>query len=55
MEGRLFATHASGNPLLSGGGAGPEGSVLCIPVLLLVIVVLCFTCPSSQPPLDVRS
>jgi membrane protease YdiL (CAAX protease family) len=54
VQGRLFATHPSGNPLLSGGTAGPEGSVLCIPILLLVILVLCFTRPSPQPPLEVE-
>jgi len=55
VQGRLFATHALGNPLLSGGTDGPEGSVLCIPILLLVILVLVFfTRPSSQPPLETR-
>ena len=54
MQGRLFSTHALGNPLLSGGTAGPEGSVLCSPILLLVIVVLCFTRSSPQPPLETK-
>jgi membrane protease YdiL (CAAX protease family) len=49
-QGRLFATHALGNPRFSGGTVGPEGSVLCVPILLLVIVVLFFTHPSPQPP-----
>jgi len=53
MQGRLFATHAAGNPLFSGGTVGPEGSVLCIPVFLLAIAVLVFfTHPSPQPPLE---
>jgi membrane protease YdiL (CAAX protease family) len=53
MQGRLFATHALGNPLYSGGTDGPEGSLLCIPILLLAIVaILFFTRPSPQPPLD---
>jgi membrane protease YdiL (CAAX protease family) len=51
-QGRLFATHALGNPLVSGGSVGPEGSVLCIPIFLLAILVLCFTTPSPQPPLE---
>ena len=51
-QGRLFATHAFGNPLFSGGTVGPEGSVLCIPIFLLAILVLCFTSPSLQPPLE---
>jgi membrane protease YdiL (CAAX protease family) len=53
MQGRLFATHAAGNPLFSGGTAGPEGSVLCIPVFLLAILVLVFTHSSPQPPLEI--
>ncbi len=52
MQGRLFATHAVGKPLLSGGSVGPEGSIFCMPVLLLPIVVLFFTRRSQQPPLE---
>jgi membrane protease YdiL (CAAX protease family) len=52
MQGRLFSTHAIGNKLYSGGTVGPEGSVLCIPIFLLVILVLLLTHPSPQPPLE---
>jgi len=52
MQGRLFATHASGKPIFSGGTVGPEGSVLCIPIFLLAIAVLFFTHPSPQPSLE---
>jgi len=55
VQGRLFATHAIGKPLLSGGTDGPEGSLLCIPILLLLIVVLFFTRKSPQPPLEPKS
>jgi membrane protease YdiL (CAAX protease family) len=55
VQGRMFATHAMGNPLLSGGSVGPEGSVFCIPVLLLVIVVLFFTRPAPLPPLETNN
>lgn len=55
IQGRLFATHAIGNPFLSGGTDGPEGSVFCIPILLLVIVVLYFTKPSPLPPLETKA
>ena len=34
--GRLLAGHASGNSLLSGGLAGPEGSLLLLPLLSLI-------------------
>jgi membrane protease YdiL (CAAX protease family) len=54
IQGRMFATHAMGNPMLSGGSVGPEGSVFCIPVLLLVIVVLFFTRPAPLPPLETK-
>jgi membrane protease YdiL (CAAX protease family) len=54
VQGRLFATHPSGNVLLSGGTVGPEGSVLLVPVMALVIVVLLYTHPSPQPPLETK-
>jgi membrane protease YdiL (CAAX protease family) len=51
--GRLFQTHAVGRVQWSGGSDGPEGSVLVIPTLLLVIVVLrFFTRPGVQPELE---
>ena len=51
--GRLFQTHIAGKPLLSGGADGPEGSLLCVPVLLLVVLVIRFTTsPGTQPPLE---
>jgi uncharacterized protein len=55
MQNRLFATHALGKPILSGGTVGPEGSILCIPVFLLVLLTLFFTHPSPQPPMEPRS
>jgi len=54
MQGRLFSTHALGNKLFSGGTVGPEGSILCAPILLLVILVLLFTHPSPQPLLEIK-
>jgi len=51
--GRLFNTHSQGNTLLSGGTTGPEGSVLVIPTLLLVMVIIRFTARAGvQPPLE---
>jgi membrane protease YdiL (CAAX protease family) len=52
LQGRLFATHPSGNVLLSGGTVGPEGSLILVPVLALVIIVLFYTHPSPPPPLE---
>jgi membrane protease YdiL (CAAX protease family) len=51
--GRLFHTHAVGNPLISGGIDGPEGSIYAIPILLLAILIVRFTTtPGPQPPLQ---
>jgi membrane protease YdiL (CAAX protease family) len=55
MQGRLFATHSLGKSIYSGGTVGPEGSILCVPILLLIILVLLNTHPSPQPPLEPNS
>ncbi|HWD37704.1 MAG TPA: type II CAAX endopeptidase family protein [Fimbriimonas sp.] len=49
-EGRLMQTHAIGNSLLSGGTAGPEGSVFVFPVMLLAAAA-CYLIyrPKPQP------
>jgi uncharacterized protein len=39
VYGYLFASHASGNAFISGGSAGPEGSVLAVPVFVLMGVL----------------
>lgn len=38
--GHLLSTSPAGNPLWSGGADGPEGSLLIIPVVLLILVWL---------------
>jgi len=38
--GHLFSTKPAGNPLWSGGTVGPEGSLLIIPVVLLILAWL---------------
>jgi membrane protease YdiL (CAAX protease family) len=55
VQGRLFATHAQGNPMLSGSTVGPEGSILIVPVLVLVLIVLAFTAKSPLPPLELET
>ncbi len=42
-RGHLFATAPAGPAYLSGGTAGPEGSVLVIPVLLLTCLIIHLT------------
>jgi uncharacterized protein len=39
-QGSLFTAHPVGHVLLSGGATGPEGSVLVIPVLIVVVVLM---------------
>jgi len=51
--GRLFQTHFAGKSLLSGGSDGPEGSLLCIPIFLLMLLVIRFTTKRGElPPLE---
>ncbi len=42
-EGHLFATHAVGKPILSGGLTGPEGSIFVILVLAVVALIIRLT------------
>ena len=39
MQGHLFIAHARGNPLMSGGSAGPEGSLLGLPAQVIGLFV----------------
>ena len=43
----LLATHPLGNPLMSGGTTGPEGSIYVLPTLALVGILLPFTVPRT--------
>jgi len=36
LEGHLLASHPAGNPLLSGGTTGPEGSAAILPLLVIM-------------------
>jgi hypothetical protein len=49
MHGYLLSSHSSGSAWLSGGPAGPEGSIFAIPVTLLVIVVVHFVAGKRRP------
>jgi membrane protease YdiL (CAAX protease family) len=50
--GRLFQTHAAGKALFSGGVDGPEGSLYCLFVMVLVMLIIRLTTsPGQQPPL----
>jgi uncharacterized protein len=47
--GHLFSTKPAGNPLWSGGADGPEGSLLVIPVVLLILIWLLIFYRRSKP------
>ena len=53
--GRLFATHAAGRTVLSGGTTGPEGSIYVLPVLLLAAVAVRLYPQREQPPVEPAS
>jgi membrane protease YdiL (CAAX protease family) len=42
VRGHLLITHAMGDPRMSGGTDGPEGSLLAQPVLLIGVLLLVF-------------
>ncbi len=50
--GRLFQTHALGPAWLSGGVDGPEGSLLVIPALLLLLLAIRLHRAGAQPPVE---
>jgi membrane protease YdiL (CAAX protease family) len=43
MRGHLLTTHAAGPTWLSGGSAGPEGSLIVLPILALTAVWIVFS------------
>jgi hypothetical protein len=42
MKGHLLTTHSSGPTWLSGGSAGPEGSLMVLPLLALMAIWIMF-------------
>ncbi len=51
MQHRFFATHPLGQPLLSGGLTGPEGSIFALPVLAGIALVIRTTLPQVPRPI----
>jgi len=49
-QGHLFTASPSGNPLWSGGADGPEGSLLVVGVILLLILFLVIVYGRGKPP-----
>jgi hypothetical protein len=48
IQGHLFATHPVGRALLSGGGTGPEGSILILPIIALTALAIVLTLPRTE-------
>jgi membrane protease YdiL (CAAX protease family) len=44
----LLASHPIGQPLLSGGNTGPEGSIFVLPTLALLALATCFAVPRTR-------
>jgi len=51
---RLVATHPIGDPMWSGGSAGPEGSLLMVALLAALIVGMCIWWGRGRPALGLR-
>jgi hypothetical protein len=48
-QGTLFLSHPNGRLLWSGGSTGPEGSLFCLPILLLMALVIYLTLRNASP------
>ena len=48
VQHHLLSNHPVGKPILSGGTAGPEGSIFILAILALIAVVIVFTLPKGQ-------
>jgi len=51
---RLVATHPIGDPMWSGGSAGPEGSLLMVALLVALVVGMCIWWGRGRPALGLR-
>lgn len=48
VQHKLMATYAIGNPLLSGGATGPEGSIFVVVPVALALLIIVSTLPSTR-------
>lgn len=55
VEHHLFATHAVGKPILSGGATGPEGSIFVLGVLALMALIIVLTLPRGRYGKEARA
>jgi membrane protease YdiL (CAAX protease family) len=54
IPGHLLSTHPTGNSLWSGGPTGPEGSLLLLPLLMLLLIGMCAWWGRGKPALGLR-
>jgi uncharacterized protein len=54
VAGHLMTTRAIGSPLWSGGTAGAEGSVLMLPLLVLLLIGMCLWWGRGKPAFGLR-
>lgn len=47
VQHHLLATHPAGKPIFSGGATGPEGSIVILAMMGLIIIVIQFTLPRT--------
>ena len=52
VQGHLFAVHPQGNIFLSGGVTGPEGSLLIIPLLIIITALMWLVWGRSKNVID---
>jgi len=55
VQHHLFATHAVGKPILSGGATGPEGSIFILGALTLMALVIVLTLPRGRYGKEARA
>ncbi len=48
IQHHLLATHPAGNPILSGGTTGPEGSIFILIILALTTLIIFLTLPDAR-------
>jgi membrane protease YdiL (CAAX protease family) len=48
VQHHLQATHPVGKPILSGGATGPEGSIIMLGIMAILILIILFTIPSAN-------
>jgi hypothetical protein len=48
IQGHLYATHPAGQPYLSGGLTGPEGSIFLLPIIAAGVAAVLLALPRTH-------